>query len=148
MIGAFQMDTLVATVSATGQAYWVEPAITLRGKWTSLDPVRYEPTSVFVHYRMQPPEEGQPWRLERPETHDGVISLSSHPELEPALGTGSFVGFIHDLHDWSDNTPRMYAEPIALDWQSVVAKIQTEGRDLFETLSPRCVLQKPRRQVD
>jgi hypothetical protein len=125
---------------ASGTAYWIgeDGSLDLRGTWHS-DPALRQDDQLTLHYYMASRPEGDPY--EKPDQHEGIIRLKTVME-RPLRGDKALAGYVHDLFDWRNNSPSMYAERVGWNWDATIELVETKGRELFQTFVPRCGVRK------
>lgn len=140
IVGAFQIqkdgDTQ-GTACAHGFALWVRQELTDRGDWFaekfSLQARRY----CFV-YEMRGEQSNQHLAPDgKSIDHKGVIELVEDAQMTPIYGVRCLRGNVHDLDDWADNRPAMYAEELDEPWDSVCERIRKDGLEVFSSLQDR-----------
>lgn len=139
VIGCFRTQSVPKVenaITASGRAYWVSPKLSLRGEWITDESLFYG-ADINLHYTMQSPPHGEILNLQKPETHQGIIRLKQRNDFTPIIGDLCYSGYVHDLFSWSDNTPSIYAEPVAMSWDEAITEIETKGLELYDLLSPR-----------
>ena len=139
IIGCFRVDRVPEisnAITVIGQAYWVEMTgeLTFRGFWTT-DEALFSPDRFDLFYHMTSPAPGDPHN-EQPSNHDGIIHLVQ-AQGSPIHGDRNLRGFVHDLFDWRNNSPDMYAEKISLSWEDTIAFVKRDGNKLFEDFCSR-----------
>lgn len=139
VVGCFQTRVVANAsnaIKAVGRAYWVSPKISLRGEWTTEAALRQDDT-LFLHYMMKSPAQGEIHNLSKADIHEGIISLNRRQGQVPFIGHATFFGYVHDLFSWRENSPSIYAEPVRDSWESLVRRIETAGTELFRAFEER-----------
>lgn len=144
IIGCFRVEYLteINAVKASGKAFWVHENETLdfRGSWETEEALNQK-DRFFFYYWIHSRASGDPYH--KPDYHLGIIRLEKAKSFEkPLKGDLYYQGFAHDLFDWRDSSPDMFAERVPLSWEETLELITQEGISIFNLFQGRSELMR------